>query len=69
MSSIAAAIIAKDMRELRRDRRIVVIAVLVLALGLTALVTAFALAAGGGASVYYSDAVVARVLEIIRAKQ
>lgn len=40
--SITAAIIAKDLRELRRDRRVVVMALLVLALALTALVTAYA---------------------------
>ncbi len=40
--SITAAIIVKDVRELRRDRRVIVMALLVLALGLTATLTAFA---------------------------
>lgn len=35
------AILAKDLRELRRDRRLVVMAVLVLALGLTGILTSF----------------------------
>ena len=39
--SILAAIITKDVRELRRDRRVVVMALLVLALGLTALATSW----------------------------
>ena len=39
--SITAAIIAKDVRELLRDRRVVVMALLVLALGLTALATSW----------------------------
>lgn len=39
--NILAAIIAKDVRELRRDRRVVVMALLVLALGITALATSW----------------------------
>lgn len=40
--SITTAIMAKDLRELRRDRRVVVMALLVLALAITALLTAYA---------------------------
>lgn len=40
--SITAAIIAKDVRELLRDRRVIVMALLVCALGITALLTAYA---------------------------
>lgn len=40
--SITAAIVAKDARELRRDRRAVAMIVLVLILGLTAVATSFA---------------------------
>jgi ABC-2 type transport system permease protein len=39
--SIVTAIIAKDLRELRRDRRVFAMALLVLALGLTALATSY----------------------------
>ena len=39
--SITTAIMAKDLRELRRDRRVVVMALLVLALAITALLTAY----------------------------
>jgi ABC-2 type transport system permease protein len=39
--SVVAAIVAKDFRELRRDRRVIVMALLVLALGLTALATSW----------------------------
>jgi ABC-2 type transport system permease protein len=40
--SITAAIIAKDVRELRRDRRVAVMALLVLVLAVTAIATAWA---------------------------